>query len=125
MADAITGIFKRASTLQISDLEGVAEKYVRMILFRTLFSSGGVAPLSGPALRSGKKYDIYLSDDLRDEEEEQIQVFIHELVHIWLYEECGLEHRGQYEGEIHTVISRIYERGSMRQRQLLEKFLVR
>lgn len=121
----IDEIFGRARRLNLEELERVAAKYVREAAFKVLFSRGGVAPVTGAALCSGKKYDIYISDDLESDREEQIQVLIHELVHIWLYEEAGLVHRDQYEDEIHTVVSRLYERGSLRQRQLLEKLLVR
>lgn len=99
---SIDEIFKKARKLGPTDLESVVAKHVRMVLLKVLFSRGGVAKLSGPALKSGKKYDIYLSDDLEDGSEEQTEVFAHELLHVWIFEECGIEHYEEHESEIST-----------------------
>ncbi|GEM_PF-3922612 len=123
MSDPIAEIFKRARALHFSDLEDVAGKCVRRVSFKALFSSVGVAPLSGADLRSGKKYDIHLSGDLEENPDEQVETFIHELVHIWLLEEAKLEHRDKHEDEISRVVSILYERGDLGPRLLLEKFL--
>ncbi|MDO8591127.1 MAG: hypothetical protein Q7R65_04100 [bacterium] len=121
----IVEIFKKSRHLAFSDLEAVATKYVREVIFKVLFSRGGVAPIAGPALKSGKKYDIYLSDDLEDNSEEQVEVFVHELIHIWLFEECKVEHRDQYENEIRVSAVKLASTYNTRLQILLTQYLVR
>ncbi|MDO8591134.1 MAG: hypothetical protein Q7R65_04135 [bacterium] len=121
----IVEIFKKSRHLSFSDLEAVAAKYVRETVFKVLFSRGGVAPLTGSALKSGKKYDIYLSDDLEDNSEEQVEVFVHELLHVWLFEECKVGHRDEYESEIRASAVKLASTYSTRLQALLDKYLVK
>lgn len=118
-------IFKKMRSLNAVDLEGVAAKYVLTVLFKVLISRGSIAPLSGPALKSGKKYDIYLSDDMEEDPAEQVEVFAHELLHIWLCHEGKLEHRDQYEDEVSAAARTLIQKYSDELQTLLGKYLIK
>lgn len=118
-------IFQKAKYLTFADLEAVAAKYIRQVLFKVLFSSGGVSPIGGPSLKSGKKYDIFLSDDLEGNLNEQTEVFVHELLHIWLCDECGIKHRDEYEEEIIASAGKLAREYRAQLQTLLGQYLVK